>query len=306
MPLEIITKIVKYLSLSDILSLTSVSKIWRCVYLNQNIIWKDICSNLNLSEDDYLHCFGDPSRFNSQSKAYIDSYSETLFGPMCSWWLVYTHYNMTLQHIKNDDVSSIFLKREMVEQSYCTDYYIINTIRCECCMRVEAVLLNSGELPWIEQELELFQHFITLYSSDYCLKIVGNKKFLVLEICSVIFVYTIIDDQFVPAFWKTIQTSVNCIDVNEDQLPGFEFLEDKYGTIIDLCEDKFAIIHRHQNMVFLVDLTLQTICKELLYCTKYCFVDSMKYAGDRLMIGISIKVIILITNPIYKFVWFTD
>lgn len=299
MPLEIISQIVKHLNLSDVLSLTAVSKVWRCVYLNQNTIWKEICSNLNICEEDYMSCLIDETRFSSRSKRYLDAYSEKLFGPRCKWWCIYNRYNMVIRNIEDNDFPLIRIRRYNVEKSYCTDDYIVNLSRSHVSgtMFVEVILLKGAGIPNESLQLQLFDEFEKLYyNRTYSVNIMGNKKFLVLEIRSVIFVYEILLGKFIPKYWKTIQKSEDYDPEKANKLPDFQFFEDKHNTKIDICDNRLALIHPSHNVIFLINLNNQKICKELVYSSKTCVVDCMKCADERLMIGISTKVIIIFHN----------
>lgn len=299
MPLEIISQIVKLLNLSDILSLTAVSKTWRCVYLNQNIIWKEICSNLNICEEDYMCSALDGTRNGSRSKKYLDASSDKLFGPRCKWWLIFNRYNMVIKNIKNNDFPLLRIHRHFVEQSFCTDDYIVNILRGHISRVVylQAIFLRGVGVPHDSVPIPLFEHFAPLYfKKTYSVNLMGNSRFFVIEICSVIFVYEILLDKFVPKFWKIIQKLEDYDPEKADMLPDVQFFENKHNTRADIYDDKLALIHPSDNVVFLINLSNQKICKELVYSSKPCIVDCMKCADERLMIGISTRVIILFHN----------
>lgn len=289
MPLEIIAKIVRQLSLSDIISLLSVSKIWRSVFLNQNIIWKEICEKLNVQAEDYTQCLAYESNQYLKEKEYFEMISVEYFGPLCYWWKIYNQYNIVLKNIKENNISIVQIPRKHIYLTYCTDNYIINVYKFFQKPRsISATILGGGRKPIETEILKPIGNFNELLDNDdYNLKIIGNNEFLVLEIYSVIFVYNIINYKFVFGYSKVIQESEGP-EIDMDNINSF--LYNHCDTIIDLSGDKLALIHPKNNIIFLIDLKTGDICKELVYSTEECTVDTMKCADQRLMIGISTKV----------------
>lgn len=303
MPLEIIAKIVRRLSLSDIIALLSVSKVWRCRFLNQNIIWKEICGKLSVREEDYAQCLTYESSHYLKFNEYFESNSLKYFGPICHWWKIYNQYNMVLKNIKENNYPITRLPRKYVSESYCTDDYIINIYRHQKEHRsIQAIVLGAKRLPISKDFLKTIDNFYKLLVNQaYSLKIIGNKEFLVLEIHSVIFVYNIVNNKFDLGYSKVIQGSGDHLEFDLGNIHSF--LDDHCNTVIDLSGDQLALIHPKNNVIFLINLKTGDICKELVYCSEKCSVDTMKCVDQRLMIGISIKVkltiycaILFITN----------
>lgn len=263
------------------------------MYLNQNVIWKDVCEQLNLQEEDYTSCLIDTSRCTSGCRAYIELNSEKLFGPCCKWWTIYNRYNMVVKNIKNNNFPTIHISREPETQSFCTDDYIISINR-HSKYPIKALNLKGSHTSLMSsnrvnlKSCELLDKLFT--NPQYSIKIIGNKKFMVIEIHSVIFVYKILNNQFEFMFTKVIQKSSNDDTNNEDTLPNDQFLSYHFDTKIDICDDKLALIHPKTNLIFLIDLNTGEKRKEIKYSSSKCVVDCMKCTTDRLMIGITIKV----------------
>lgn len=294
LPLEIIAKIVRQLSLSDIIALTSVSKVWRSRFLNQNVIWKDICQRLSVRDEDYTKCLVDTTKKNTSmlldDKEYFELYSVKLFGPYCHWWKIYNRYNMILKSIKDNNYPNVHVRCRNVYQSYCTDDYIINLYDDkDKHTTIQAIILGNYSQPIDTVYLPPLGNFYPLFEKKcYATKIIGNKQFLILEIHSIIYVYKIENFKFVPKYTKLVKTSYEKVSFMDDSF--FEFLDDHYNTKIDLCGSKLALIHPKSNVLFFIDLESGKVCRELKYSHKKCQVDCIKCAEERLMIGISCKV----------------
>lgn len=290
LPLEIITKILKLLNLNDIISLAHVSKIWRTKYLNQNIIWKKICSDLDIQQIDYndLHFTLDSNSVHMNAIGYT-SVSDGMFGPMCRWWTIYSRYCLTIQNILKNEFPVINITRKQAEQIYCTDSYIISINRTKHSS-IQALIFQSSTAPLKETYLTEFNLFTKLLQNkSNNLKIIGNNKFLVFEINSVIFVYKIKKNAFLLMYNKIIQKTDNN-DNYQTNTPSNEFLKENKDTKIDMCNDKLMLVQPNKNLMFLIDLVSGKICKEMEYFDKMCLVDCIKCAEKKLMIGISIKV----------------
>ncbi|XP_060848482.1 uncharacterized protein LOC132927933 [Rhopalosiphum padi] len=285
LPLEIITKIVLHLSFNDVLNLKSVSKIWRCLYVNQNEIWANVCENFNIRVIDYSRCLHDRSRHDSDCKGYAEASSEKLFGPLCDYWLAFNHYIMIVKNIKNNDFPTIYIPRQRVEQSYCTDDYIVN-INCYNKQPLQVIVLNGANNPITKKCLKIFDKLKELIKTKlYPLKVIGNKRYLVFEICSIIFVYSIEKTEFTPRFFKVIQKSVD-YGLNKDDFDA-KFLNDHRDTKFDLYDHKLAMVHPTTGTLFVTDLSTGNTYKELKFSSRGCIVDSMKCSDYRLMIGIT-------------------
>jgi len=196
---------------------------------------------------------------------------------------------MVLKNIKENNYPIVRIPRKYVSESYCTDDYIINICRHQKEHRsIQAIILGGKRLPIRKEFLKTIDNFYKLLiNKAYSLKIIGNKEFLVLEIHSVIFVYNIVNNKFDLGYSKIIQGSG---DPEFDFENIHSFLDDHCNTVIDLSGDQLALIHPKNNVIFLINLKTGDICKELVYCSEECSVDTMKCADQRLMIGISIKV----------------
>ncbi|CAI6357897.1 unnamed protein product [Macrosiphum euphorbiae] len=285
LPLEIINKIVLHLDFNDVLNLKLVNKMWRCVYVNQNEIWARICEDLNIRIIDYSRCLYDRSRHDSDCIGYACVASEKLFGPLCDYWETFNHYIMIIKNIKKNDFPTIYIRRQCVEQSYCTDDYIVN-INCELKEPVKIIILNGANKPTNKKILPIFNEFEELIKlRKYPLKVIGNKRYLVFEICSIIFVYSIWKTQFTKRFFKVIQKSVE-YGLNKDDF-NEEFLNNHCDTKIDLYDHKLAMVHPAISTLFLTDLSTGKTYKELEFSSRKCIVDSMKCSDYRLMIGIT-------------------
>lgn len=272
--------------------MTKVSKIWRCNYLNQNVIWKNICQELNISDEDYSDCPVTTARSSYDCRAYFDLRSEMFFGSYCKWWSVYCRYNMIVMNIKNNDFPTFYFRRYDVDQSFCNDGYIINIYRLSD-NPIEILVLKGSDVPKRNVFLEPFDLFATLLKNvTNVLNIVGNRRFLVFEICSVIFVYSNENGNFVTKFQKTIISSVDYNLVDADS-PGEEFVEENVNAKMDICNDKLALIHPYEHKVLVIDLINGEITNEFEYKTmenaRY-IVDCIKCADNRLMIGLTITV----------------
>ncbi|XP_025198155.1 uncharacterized protein LOC112596606 [Melanaphis sacchari] len=285
LPLEIITKIVLQLSFNDVMNLKSVSKVWRCVYVNQNEIWAKICEDLNIRVIDYSRCLNDRSRHDSECKGYAEASSEKLFGPLCDHWLTFNHYIMIVKNIKNNDFPTIYIPRRHTEQSYCTDDYIVN-INYFNKQPIHVIVLNGANKPIYKRTLKIFDKFKELIKSrKNPLKIIGNKRYLVFEICSIIFVYTIKKTEFTKSFFKVIRKSDD-YGSNEDDFDT-NFLNDHRDTKLDLYDYKLAMVHPATSTLFITDLNTKKTYKELQFSSKKCIVDSIKCSDYRLMIGVT-------------------
>jgi len=247
-----------------------------------------ICKNFNVQAIDYNRCLNDRSRHNSECIRFDEIASEKLFGSLCDYWLTFNHYIMIIKNIKNNDFPTIYIPRKCVEQSYCTDDYIVN-INCNLEEPIEIIILNGANKPIKRRILPIFNVLRWLiqksYLKKYRLKVIGNKRFLVLEFCSIIFVYSIKHTEFNKKFFKVIQKSDD-YGLNEDDL-NEEFLIDHYDTKFDLYDDKLAIVHPDISTLFLIDLNTEKIIKKLKFSSRGCIVDRIKCSDSRLMIGIT-------------------
>lgn len=274
------------MSIDDIISLTTVSKIWRSVFLNQNTIWKGVCQKLDLREEDYFHCFADVARSNVNCKGYVEAISQLHFGPFCKWWTIYNRYNMIIRNIINNDFPITHIPRKKVGQSFCTDDYIVN-VNYYRTMPIEVLILQDSNPPK-KKYIHIFDAMRNIFrKKQYKLQIAGNKKYLILEMHSIVMVYKIYNGQFIALFYKTVKQSA---DKLTSDYPDSSFMDNNYNTKIDLCDDFLALIQPKNNIIFLIDLKTGKICKELVYCSKECIVNCMKCADKRLMIGITITV----------------
>lgn len=271
-----------------------MSNIWRKRLINQNVIWKHFCEQLSVKEEDYAKCLNDSSRNTSDCKAYIHNTSVNLFGSYCKWWETYNRYNMVLRNIKNNNFPTIRVHRKPeVDQSCCTDDYIINVFRYKTT-KIEAININSyrGSLfgpNFDPQQVKTVKSFVRLCSNVHnTLNIACNKKFLVFEIHSIIFVYMITNTEITFKYSKIIQSSK---DIPEDMnFPSAEYILNNGSIKIDLCDDKLTLVKPKENVIFVIDLNSQKIDKELFFHSKPCNVSCIKYADERLMIGITSKV----------------
>jgi len=230
---------------------------WRCLYLNQDEIWAKVCEDLNIRAIDYNRCLNDRSKHDSECVGYAEVTSEKLFGPLCDYWITFNHYLMLLKNIKNNDFPTIYIPRQHVEQSYCTDDYIININRYHR-QPIQIVTLNGPNKPLNKRILPMFPKLKELIKlKEYPLKIIGNKRYLVVEICSIIFVYTIKNSAFDKRFFKVIQKAVD-YGLNEDDF-NKEFLNDHCDTKFDLYEHKLAIVHPAISTLFLIAIVELTV-----------------------------------------------
>jgi len=204
---------------------------------------------------------------------------------------------MIIKNIKNNDFPTIYIRRQCVEQSYCTDDYIVN-INCQLKEPVQIIILNGANKPINNEILPIFDEFEKLIKlGKYPLKVIGNKRYLVFEICSVIFVYSIWKTQFTKRFFKVIQKSVE-YGLNKDDF-NEEFLNNHCDTKFDLYDHKLAMVHPANSTLFLTDLSTGKTYKELEFSSRTCVVDSMKCSDYRLMIGITRRVnLLIISNKI--------
>ncbi|KAF0759801.1 F-box domain-containing protein [Aphis craccivora] len=286
LPLEVITKIVLHLSFNDVISLKSVSKAWRCIYINQNEIWANICDDLNIRVIDYSRCLNDRARHDSECKGYAEAASEKLFGPLCDYWLTFNHYIMIIRNIKNNDFATIYIPRcARDEYSYCTDDYIVN-INAFNKQPIQVFVLSGANKPIVTKYLKMFDQFKKLIRSrKYPVKVIGNKRYLVFEICSIIFVYSIARTEFTQSFFKVIRKNVE-FSLNEENFDS-KFLNEHRDTKFDLYDHKLAMVHP-AGTLFLTDLRTGKTYKELKFSSKRCIVNSMKCSDYRIMIGITI------------------
>lgn len=291
LPLEIITKIVKLLSLSDILNLATVSKDWRCLYLNQNAIWREMCQKISVQEEDYTRCLIDMSRNDTHCRGYMETKSNSFFGPFCKMWSIYNQYNVILRNIKNNDFPTIHITRKNVHSSFCTDDYIANVyLYRKSNTSLEVACLGGYNTPVKYTFLKLTDWFYKLLRNKLItISIIGNKKFLVIEINSVISVYTVENYQFVLKYTKVIQRSTE-EKLENTALPSQSFLDSHSGTIIDISDDKLALVHPKENTILLIDLKSGDIFREIVYCKRSCTVDCMKYVDEKVMIGLTFQV----------------
>lgn len=280
-----------------------MSKIWRTTLINQNEIWMNFCEQLNVKEEDYANCLYNSSRYTYGCKAYIHTASVNLFGSYCKWWEIYNRYNMVLKNIKNNNFSTVRVRRKpKFDQSCCTDDYIINVSHFNES-KIEAINLNRYrdtlfDSTFVPQQLETLESFVSLCSNESnTLNMVSNHKFLILEIHSVLFVYTIINAQITFKFSKIIQSSK---DVPEDvNCPSTAYIERNVDIQIDLCDDKLTLVKPKEILIFLIDLNSEKIEKELSFFDKPCIVTCIKYDEGRLMIGVVIRVMNLKTIKFY-------
>lgn len=247
-----------------------------------------ICKNFNIQAIDYNRCLNDRSRHDSKCIGFDEIASEKLFGSLCDYWLTFNHYLTVVNNIKTNNFANIYIHRRRVVQSYCTDDYIVN-INYYNKKPIEIIILNGANKPIERRYLPIFNILRWLiqeyYLKKYRLKVIGNKRFLVLEICSIIFVYSIKHTEFNKKFFKVIQKSVD-YGLNEDNL-NEEFLIDHCDTKFDLYDDKLAIVHPDISTLFLIDLSTEKIYKELQFSSRGCIVDRIKCSDNRLMIGIT-------------------
>jgi len=196
---------------------------------------------------------------------------------------------MIINNIKNNDFPTFNIKRLNVDQSFCTDDYIINIyhLNKKC---IEAVILKNFKMPLIKKRLKVFDLFTKLLrNKSNTLKIVGNKKFLVFEIHSVIFVYSIENGEFTSTFQKVVRSCVDHDHRNMD-VPDNKFLTENNDTKIDIWDDKLALIHPHEYKIFLINLNEGKVIQEFNYNKtekSSCIVDCIKCADKRLMIGLT-------------------
>ncbi|XP_029341089.1 uncharacterized protein LOC115033147 [Acyrthosiphon pisum] len=288
LPLEIISKIVLQLGFNDVLNLKLVNKKWRCVYLNQNEIWARICKDLNIRAIDYNRCLNYRARHDSECMLYAEIVSQKLFGPLCDAWLTFNHYITIVNNMKNNHFSFIRIPRRRSVQSYYTDDYIVN-INYYYRKPIDILILNGANKPIERRILPLFNLLRELIKKrllkKYPLKVIGNKRFLVLEVCSIIFVYSIKNTQFNKKFFKVTQKSVD-YGLNKDDF-NEEFLIDHCDTKFDLYDNKLALVHPATSTLFVTDLSTEKTYKELQFSSRGCIVDSMKCSDYRLMIGIT-------------------
>lgn len=301
LPLEVITKIVSYMSEKDLNSLARVNKIWRTTYLNQNTIWMKICHNLNIQLVDYYITDFGSSRENdppmNANKVPVDT-----FGTVCKYWTLYKRYQTVANNILNNQLITIHLTNKRIQQTFCTDSYMICINRKKKqsiyvrFLRVSRSPSRFGNL--FLKEFNLYKEFKK--NENYNIKIVGNNRFLVLEIHSVIFVYIIQNNKFILKFSKIIRKAVVNEDGKDDdendnveslQMGLYEdFLHENEDTKIDLCGNKLMLVQPSKNLMFLINLTNAKIIKEKVFFEKKCTVDAIKCDKNRLMIGVSIKV----------------
>lgn len=281
------------MSFNDVISLKSVSKAWRCLYINQNEIWANICDDLNIRVIDYSRCLNDRSRHDSECKGYAEATSEKLFGPLCDYWLTFNHYIMIIRNIKNNDFPTIYIPRCLRDEySYCTDDYIVN-INAFNKQPIQVIVLSGANKPIIKKYLKIFDQFKKLIQlRKYPLKVIGNKKYLVFEICSIIFVYSIVRTEFTQSFFKVIQKNVE-FGLNKEDFNS-KFLNEHRDTKFDLYDHKLAMVHPSTGTLFITDLRTGKTYKELKFSSKRCIVNSMKCSDYRIMIGITIMVNLLI------------
>lgn len=292
LPLEIITKILNNLTLKDIIALTKVSKAWRTKYLNQNTIWKRICDTLDILPKDY-----NDSHFEYNSEAVLTnshswglSVSEAMFGPMCKWWTYYSRFQLVIHNILKNDFPVIHLHRKSTHQIFCTDNYIISLNRNKETA-IQSMIFESSTAPLRDQFLSEFKLFSKLLkNNNNIVKIIGNAKFLVFEIHSIIFVYKFKNGCFTLKYCKTIQKSGTTTVGRRSNMPTKDFLKENRETVIDIHENQLVLAQQNKNLMFLIDLVTGTVCKELEYSEKNCVVDCLKCDDHKLMIGISIKV----------------
>lgn len=281
--------------------MTAVSKVWRSVFLNQNIIWKRVCENLHLKEEDYIHCLVDVARNDANCKGYVETNSERYFGPCCKWWTIYNRFNMVIKNIMNNEIPIMHLKRKLVGQSFYTDDYIVNVNHYRSTT-LEVLILQGNNKP-SKTRLQIMISMRDVFRNrKYKLKMIGNKKYLILEMHSILMVYGIEDGDFVPLYTLTVKRSVD--NVNSEAFPDTAFMDKNPNTLMDLSGDYLALIQPINNVIFLVDLRIQKICKELVYTSKKCVVDCMKCVDNRLMIGITIKVNLIIYSHFTHFIFF--
>lgn len=281
------------MSLSDILNLACVSKIWRSYYLNQNIIWMNICEKMNLGEYDYIKCFGDFNRNNADCKDYVESNSVKLFGPFCLWWSIFNRYNMVLQNIKVNDFATTHVTRRSCDTTYCTDDYIITVNRYRK-YPITANILQCASNSESRRTIKVSNFFKKLNSMrDNVVKIVGNKKYVVFEIHSFIFVYAIEDGFFVQRGVKFLSPCRSIDDINFDELDT-EVLErilaDNKNTLMDIDEEHLALVQPNKNLLFVYDLANMKISRNYIYSRRSNTVQCLKYDFKRVMIGITCKV----------------
>jgi len=219
---------------------------------------------------------------------YAEIVSQQLFGPICDNWLTFNHYITIVKNMKNNYFPFIKIPRRRFEKSYWTDDYIVN-INYYYRKPIEILILNGANKPIERRILPLFNLLREIikkcFLKKYPLKVIGNKKFLVLEICSIIFVYSIKNTEFNKKFFKVIQKSVD-YGLNKDDF-NEEFLIDHRDTKFDLYENKLSLVHPATSTLFVTDLSTEKTYKELQFSSKGCIVDSMKCSDYRLMIGIT-------------------
>ncbi|XP_050528917.1 uncharacterized protein LOC126898679 [Daktulosphaira vitifoliae] len=214
LPLEIIANIVSYLDVADIVSLSCVNRLWRTVFMNQNVIWKRVCIELDLCDDteygggncpytdDWLPGHG-PTFLNktvSASPRYVVLMSTKTFGQPCRWWRVYNRYNIVLHNLISDNYSIVTVPypSRPVKTHWCDGNYEVMVGCRQCFLPVLIMLVDGSASEFKHVPLDTpdtFNRLFAHYSTENSPKVMGNDNFLVLEIHSVVFVFEIDNSQ---------------------------------------------------------------------------------------------------------------
>jgi hypothetical protein len=228
-------------------------------------------------------------RNNTESKGYIETTSVKLFGPFCTWWSVFNRYNMVLKNIKANDFSTIHVQRKTSNLTYCTDDYIITVNRYKNRRPIEATLLKCTPGPELKVRLRIHTFFKKLISiRDSTIKIIGNKKYLVFEIHSNLFIYAIRNDTFI----QRSDVMISKPELNIEQNPEYltKYLEANNNTKIAIDDEHLAVVLPNKNQLFIYDLANMRVYRELIYSQIPNTVQCLKYDSQRVMIGITFKV----------------
>lgn len=248
----------------------------------------NICEKMNIRELDYTKCFSDLARNNTECKGYFETNSIKLFGPFCAWWSVYNRYIMVLKNIEANDFSTIHVKRRTCNLSYCTDDYIITVNRYKK-YPIEATLLKNTSGSETKIRLKVHSFFKKLISvKDSVIKIVGNKKYLVFEIHSNLFIYAIEDGTFVQRPYVMVSKP----ELNDEQKPECltKYLEANNNSKISIDNEHLAVVLPNKSRLIVYDLASMRISRDLIYCQIPNTVQCLKYDSRRVMIGITFQV----------------
>ncbi|XP_050426073.1 uncharacterized protein LOC126836576 [Adelges cooleyi] len=293
LPLELIANIVQYLNLRDIIALTSVSKIWRSTYLNQNVIWKRICEELDIRDEDYLR--NSPTfctLVGSSSKEYMDFRATSMFGQTCHWWDTFICYHRILKYLRSNGYCSVKVPHlSHISNTYCFGDYVVNVSNKRSEIPVTITVLKGLARDFHNIKLEMCEMFNELFYKHIKVdkpKVVGNDKFLVIEIRSVIFVYIIENYEFKLHFTKVVHRDLLIEDSVHDHLPSQHFLRTHNDTKIAMYEDKLVVVHPKENEFYVINLKIGKL-RQLIKLSKWkCYVDCVQFYKERVMIGVTI------------------